>query len=199
MERLTMVATGVLLLGSLGRPVVAQTDTARHSWPFRAPTFVFQPGLVTSNFVDQPDGTSASTEFNFRVVTAIPTTLPRTTVVAIVQFTPWNRTAGFNSNAPSFVYGPVFSLFDAPSLSLDFDVLGSYGPAGKSTDESAYTHKLVLEADLALKVGAWVTHDRASRWHSLALYVYPAYVATGLPSGSSRWVLLYGASLPIAP
>jgi hypothetical protein len=199
MRRVTVLATAALLLVSSGRPVAAQADTTRHAWPFRAPTFVFQPGLLTSNFVDQPDGTSASTKFNFRVVTAIPTTLPRTTVVAIVQWTPWNKTAGFNSNAPSFAYGPVFSLVNVPLVSLDFDVLGSYGPAARATDESAYTHKLVLEADLSLKVGTWLTHDQRSRWHSLALYVYPAYVATGLPSGSSRWQLLYGASLPIAP
>jgi hypothetical protein len=194
-----MLATAALLLVSLGRPGVAQADSTRHAWIFRAPTFVFQPGLLTSNFVDRPEGTSASTKFNFRVVTAIPTTIPRTTVVAIVQWTPWNKTAGFNNNAPSFVYGPVFNLFNVPLVSLDFDVLGSYGPAANLTDESAFTHKLVLEADLSLKVGAWVTHDQTSRWHSLALYVYPVYVATGLPSGSSRWVLLYGVSLPIAP
>jgi hypothetical protein len=199
MRCVTMLATAALLLASLGRPSAAQADTARNDWPFRAPTFVFQPGLVTSNFVDKPAGTSASTKFNFRVVTAIPTTIPRTTLVAIVQFTPWNTAAGFNSNAPSFVYGPVFNLFNLPLVSLDFDVLGSYGPAAQSTDESSYTHKLVLEADLAFKVGALMTHDQKSRLHSLALYAYPAYVATGLPSGSSRWVLLYGASLPIAP
>jgi hypothetical protein len=199
MRRVAMVAMVALQLGSIGQLTAAQADTARHAWPFRAPTFVFQPGLITSNFVDRPDGTSASTKFNFRVVTAIPTTIPRTTAVAIVQFTPWNTTAGFNSNGPSFVYGPVFSLFNAPLVSLDFDVLGSYGPAARATDESAYTHKLVLEADLSLKVGDWVTHDQRSRWHSLALYVFPAYVATGLPSGSSHWVLLYGVSLPIAP
>jgi hypothetical protein len=198
MRRATMLATTALLLVSLGRSGLAQADSA-HAWIFRAPSFVFQPGLITSNFADRPAGTSASTKFNFRVVTAIPTTIPRTTAVAIVQFTPWNTSAGFNSNAPSFVYGPVFNLFNVPLVSLDFDVLGSYGPAAKSTDESSYTHKLVLEADLSLKVGDWVTHDRTSRWHSLALYVFPAYVATGLPSGSSRWLLLYGVSLPIAP
>jgi hypothetical protein len=199
MRRVTTLAATALLLASVSRPGLAQADSARHAWIFRAPSFVLQPGLITSNFVDRPAGTSASTKFNFRVVTAIPTTIPRTTAVAIVQWTPWNTAAGFNSNAPSFVYGPVFSLFNVPLASLDFDVLGSYGPAARSTDESAYTHKLVLEADLSVKVGDWVTHDRRSRWHSLALYVFPAYVATGLPSGSSHWVLLYGVSLPIAP
>jgi hypothetical protein len=199
MRHLTMCATVAMLLGLNGRPAAAQSDTTRHAWIFRAPSFVFQPGALSSNFVDAPDGTSASTKLNFRVVTAIPTTIPRTTAVAIVQWTPWNSTAGVDNNAPSFVYGPVFSVFDLSPVSLSFDVLGSYGPAAKSKDESAYTHKLVLEADVSVKVGSWLTHDRSNRWRSVALYVFPAYVATGLPSGASHWVALYGVSLPIAP
>jgi hypothetical protein len=198
-KRMTTLATAVLLLVSLRASGAAQADTPRHAWIFRAPAFVFQPGFVTSNFVDTPEGTSASTKFNFRIVTAIPTTIPRTTVVGIVQWTPWNTTAGFNSDAPSFVYGPVFNLFNAPGVSLDFDVLGSYGPAPRESDESSYTHKLVLEGDLSLKLGALMTQDEKSRWHSLTLYGFAANVATGLPAGASRWVLLYGVSLPIAP
>jgi hypothetical protein len=203
MRYLMMCATVATLLGLNGRPIAAQSEakseTTRHAWIFRAPSFVFQPGALSSNFVDAPEGTSASTKLNFRVVTAIPTTIPRTTAVAIVQWTPWNSAAGVNQNAPSFVYGPAFTVFDLSPVSLDFDVLGSYGPAAKATDESAYTHKLVLEADLSLKVGDWLTRDRANRWHRVALYVYPAYVATGVPSGASRWVALYGVSLPVAP
>jgi len=199
MRQLTTFATVAALLGLNGRPIAAQSDTTRHAWIFRAPSFVFQPGALTSNFVDKADGTSASTKFNFRVVTAIPTTIPRTTAVAIVQWTPWSSSAGVNHNAPSFVYGPVFTVFDASRVSLNFDVLGSYGPAAKSTDESAYTHKLVIEADISINAGSWLTHDRTNRWRRVALYVFPAYVATGLPSGASHWVALYGVSLPIAP
>jgi hypothetical protein len=188
-----------LLLVSSTRHALAQTDAGHHAWIFRAPSFVLQPGAVTSNFVDRPEGTSASTAFNARVVTAIPTTLPRTTLVGIVQWTPQHEVADVNNNAPSFVFGPVFSVFNVPLASLDFDVLDSYGPAARSTDDAAYTHKLVLEGDLAVKFGALMTQDATSRWRSLALYGFLANVATGLPSGSSRWVLLYGVSLPIAP
>jgi hypothetical protein len=199
MRYTSVLLIAALLLVSRNRQGSAQTDTSRHAWIFRAPSFVLQPGLTTSNFVDRPDGTHASTAFNARVVTAIPTTIPRTTVVGIVQWTPRNDVAGVNNNAASFVFGPVFSLFNASLASLDLDALDSYGPAARSTDESAYTHKLVIEADLAFKFGALMTNDSASRWRSLALYGFLANVATGLPSGSSRWVLLYGLSLPIAP
>jgi hypothetical protein len=191
--RHTAIVIAALLSMTLGSRAEGQ------AWIFRAPVFVFQPGLVTSNFVDKATGTSASTKFNFRVVTAIPTTIPRTTVVAIVQWTPWNKSAGFNSNTPAFVPGAVFRLLDRPLASLDFDVLDSYGAAAKADDESAYTHKLVFEGDVTLKFGGLITQDQKSRWHSLNAYVYLANVATGVPTVASRWALLYGLSLPIAP
>jgi hypothetical protein len=199
LRRATVFATAALLLASLSRSAQTQTDTSRHAWIFRTPSFVLQPGAVTSNFVDRPAGTSASTAFNLRVVTAIPTTLQRTTLVGIVQWTPWHDVAGVKDNAPSFVFGPVFRVGSVRIVSLDFDVLDSYGPAARTTDDAAYTHKLVLEADVALTVGALITHDAQSRWRSLAVYGFLANVATGLPAGSSRWVLLSGLSLPIAP
>jgi len=199
MRHMRVCVTAPLLLLSLTRHAMAQADADHHAWIFRAPSFVLQPGVATSNFVDRPEGTSASTAFNARVVTAIPTTLPRTTLVGIVQWTPHHEVADVNSNAPSFVFGPVFSLFNVPLASLDFDVLDSYGPAARRTDNAAYTHKLVLEGDLAFKFGALMTNDAGSRWRSLALYGFLANVASGLPSESSRWVLLYGLSLPIAP
>src|SRR4051812_36120610 len=69
------VASGaLLLLLSLSQGAQTQTDTSRHAWIFRTPSFVLQPGAVTSNVFDRPAGTSASTAFNLRVVTAIPTT-----------------------------------------------------------------------------------------------------------------------------
>jgi hypothetical protein len=192
-------AIAALLLVASSQRAWAQTDTSRHTWIFRTPSFVLQPGAVTSNFIDTPAGTTASTAFNLRVVTAIPTTVQRTTLVGIVQWTPRHDVAAVNENAPSFVFGPVFRLGSVRIVSLDFDVLDSYGPAARSTDDAAYTHKLVLEADVALTVGALMTHEAESRWRSVALYGFLANVATGLPSGSSRWVLLSGLSVPIAP
>ena len=98
------------------------------------------------------------------------------------------------------MYGPVFNIFSVPWVALDFDVLGAYGPAARETDESSYTHKPVLEGELSIKIGEMMmAHDPTNRFRSLALYAFLANVATGLPSGASRWVLLYGVSLPIAP
>lgn len=197
-----MVAALVALLGTTAGAQEAPSDTSRGiAWPFKAPVFVLQPGLITTNFLDAPSGTESATEFNFRVVTAIPTTIPRTTLVGIVQFTPFAEAAGGGrANSPAFVYGPVFNVFNTRLVSFDFDVLGAYGPAARTTDESSYTHKLVLEGDLFLKIGqALAPAGSTSHWRNVALYGLLANVATGLPSGASRWVLLTGLSLPIAP
>jgi hypothetical protein len=184
---------------TLARTLPAQAA----SQPFlKAPVFVFQPGVIVTNFLDAPSNTSSQTDFNFRIVTAIPTSIPRTTLVGIVQWTPFAEvTVGgekFKTNAPAFVYGPVFNLINTAPFSLDFDVLGSYGPAARDERQS-YTHKLVLEADAVFKIGSMMMPDSKSRWHQLGLYAFLANVATGLPEGSSRWVLLSGLTLPIAP
>jgi hypothetical protein len=192
MKRITTIAAVTLALVMASSSALAQSI-------FKAPVFVFQPGLVTSNFLDAPEGADSQTEFNFRVVTAIPTTLPRTTLVAIVQWTPFAETGNFKTNAPGFVYGPVFSLFNTNYFGLDFDVLGAYGPAAEEDDESQYTHKLVLEADAFFKIGKMMMGTKTSRWTSVSLYGFLANVATGIPSEASNWVLLTGLSIPIAP
>jgi hypothetical protein len=184
---------------AFGLAVVSQVATAQETGFFSSPVFVFQPGLVTTDFIDAGDAQS-NTEFNFRVVTALPVrAIPRTTLVAIVQWTPFNKTGGFTSNAPGFVYGPVFNLFSTSALALDFDVLGAFSPAAEEGDESSYTHKLVLEADLFLKIGSMMMADPNSRFRNLALYAFLAHVTTGIPSEASPWVLLTGLSLPLAP
>jgi fumarate reductase subunit D len=50
---------------------------------FRSPVFVLQPGIV------KPFSTGATTEINARVVTALPTSINRLTIVAIVQWLPF--------------------------------------------------------------------------------------------------------------
>jgi hypothetical protein len=192
MKRITMIAATSFALFA--------TSSALAQGIFKAPVFVFQPGLVTSNFLDAPEGSSSNTEFNFRVVTAIPTTVPRTTLVAIVQWTPFAEDDNsFKTNAPGFVYGPVFSVINTNYFGLDFDLLGAYGPAAEEDDESQYTHKLVLEADAFFKVGKMMMKSTTSRWTSLSIYAFLANVATGIPSEASNWVLLTGLSIPIAP
>lgn len=213
MKRFATFIVAALALVAFSGTALAQGST----WIFKSPVFVFQPGIVTSNFLDKAkiddqevnNGKSES-DFLFRVVTAIPTTIPRTTLVAIVQWTPFNKVgdSDFKANAPAFVYGPVFNLFSTDMFAFDVDILGAYGGAGKSSDKSAYTHKLVLEGDFFVKLGNMMMKgDPDSRFKSLSLYAFLAYVATGLEDGTidgadikpSRFVLLTGLSLPIAP
>jgi hypothetical protein len=84
-------------------------------------------------------------------------------------------------------------------FALDFDVLDSYGRAAKASDKADYTHKLVLEGDLFFKLGKMMTTNRKSHFNNLSIYGFLANVTTGLPKGVSKWALLYGVSLPIAP
>jgi hypothetical protein len=194
-----------VLLSTVLLPGTRATAQERTCSFLCAPVFVFQPGVIVTDFLDKTEvspGVEADTktEFLFRMVTAIPTAASRVTLVGILQWTPLDeRDDGGKANAPSFVYGPVFSLVNAAMWSLDFDVLGSYSPAAEADDESDYTHKLVLEADAQLKIGRWMVADSNNRFRDLALYAFLAYVATGIPDEASPWALLAGLSLPIAP
>jgi hypothetical protein len=183
---LATVATAALMLGG------TSVATAQEGF-FRAPVFVAQPGVIRS-FSE-----GASTEFNARFVTAIPLAIDRTTLVGIIQWTPFaDNSAGGRANAPSFVYGPVVNLVNEKYWGFDVDGLFAYGPA--ATGNSDYTHKFLLEGDLSLKLGTMM--NAKSNWNGLSAYAMLAYVVSGLPDGvesRDRMVLLSGLSLPLAP
>jgi len=181
------VATAALMFGGASQ-ALAQDEGLFHS-----PVFVAQPGIIRS-FSD-----GASTEFNARVVTAIPLAIDRTTLVGIVQWTPFaDNGRGGRANSPAFVYGPVVNLLDQKYWSFDIDGLFSYSPA--ATGKSDYTHKFLVEGDFFLKLGKMM--NAKSQWNDLNAYAMLAYVVTGLPDGvksRDRMVLLSGLSLPVAP
>jgi hypothetical protein len=181
------VATAALMLGG------ASAATAQEEGFFHSPVFVAQPGIIRS-FSD-----GASTEFNARFVTAIPLAINRTTLVGIIQWTPFaDNGRGGKANSPAFVYGPVVNLLDEKYWSFDVDGLFAYGPA--ATGKSDYTHKFLFEGDFSLKLGKMM--NAKSNWNSLNAYAMLAYVVSGLPDGvesRDRMVLLSGLSLPLAP
>jgi hypothetical protein len=194
MKLLAILVSAVLMLGGT-TPATGQRPaaTSDETGFFHTPVFVAQPGLV------KPFSTGATTEFNARVVAAIPVSIKRTTLVAIVQFTPFaeNGTGG-KANSASFVYGPVVNLFNERLWSFDIDGLFAYGPA--ATGNSDYTHKFLFEGDLFFKLGNAL--NAKGQWNSLSVYALLAYVVSGLPSGAEskdRMVLLSGLSLPLAP
>lgn len=182
----TVAITAGLMLGAAG-PASAQDGF------FHNPVFVLQPGVIHSF------SSGAPTEFNARFVTAIPVAIDRTTLVGIIQWTPFaDNGSGGKANSPSFVYGPVVNVVNAKYASFDIDGLFAYGPA--ATGHSDYTHKFLVEGDLSLKLGSMMNAKR--NWNSLTAYAMLAYVTSGLPSGveaRDRMVLLSGLSLPLAP
>ncbi len=179
------VAAGLMLGG-------ASLATAQDGF-LHSPVFVAQPGVI------RPFSTGASTEFNARFVTAIPLAIDRTTLVGIIQWTPFaDNAAGGKANSPAFVYGPVVNLLNQKYWSFDADGLFSYGPA--ATGRNDYTHKFLVEGDFFLKLGS-ITNAKG-QWNNLSAYAMLAYVVSGLPSGvesRDRMVLLSGLSLPLAP
>ena len=187
----TAVIAAAVMLGGTS-PAMAQA-TAQEEGFFHSPVFVAQPGIIRS-FSE-----GASTEFNARFVTAIPLAIDRTTLVGIVQWTPFaDNAAGGRANAPAFVYGPVVNVLNQKYWSLDVDGLFSYSPAATGNDD--YTHKFLFEGDFALKLGKMV--NAKSNWNDLSAYAMLAYVVSGLPDGvesRDRMVLLSGLSLPLAP
>jgi hypothetical protein len=182
----SVVAAAALMLAG------ANLATAQEGF-FHSPVFVAQPGIIRSF------SSGAPTEFNARFVTAIPLAIDRTTLVGIIQWTPFaDNAAGGKANAPAFVYGPVVNVFNQKYWSFDVDGLFAYGPA--ATGKSDYTHKFLVEGDFYLKLGSMM--NAKSNWNALSAYAMLAYVTTGLPDGveaRDRMVLLSGLSLPLAP
>jgi hypothetical protein len=181
------VATVAVMLGG------ASAATAQEEGFFHSPVFVAQPGVIRS-FSE-----GASTEFNARFVTAIPLAINRTTLVGIIQWTPFaDNGRGGKANSPAFVYGPVVNVLNQKYWSFDVDGLFAYGPA--ATGNSDYTHKFLVEGDFFLKLGRMM--NAKSNWSELSAYAMLAYVISGLPDGvetRDRMVLLSGLSLPLAP
>ena len=183
----TAMITAGLMLGA------TSLATAQDEGFFHNPVFVAQPGVIHSF------SRGASTEFNARFVTAIPLAIDRTTLVGIIQWTPFaDNAAGGRANAPAFVYGPVVNVLNQKYCSFDVDGLFSYSPA--ATGNSDYTHKFLVEGDFFLKLGSMM--NAKSNWNSVSAYAMLAYVVSGLPNGvesRDRMVLLSGLSLSLAP
>lgn len=194
------VTAALLALPSLAAPAAAQT---REQW-LKSPVLVFQPGLVLTNAIDAPDGADSRADLLLRLVTAVPTAVPRTMLVLAVQWAPLagDDGAGVAQNQPELHYGPVFHLFDGDRLAFDLGVLGAFGPSAtaEDADERAYSHKLRLQGDLLVKLGRIMGRAPSSRWQRVAAYASLANTATGVDADlASRWSAQAGVSIPLAP
>ena len=201
------VLLAALALGAV--PTVAQDDDCRI---LCSPVFVAQPGLVVQNSLNRPtldaqgNTPSSETDFLLRFTTVIPTEIPRTALVALVQWFPFNRSVDpetgrkYNFNAPAFVYGPVFSLFSLGPLSTSLDALGVYAKSGESGD---YKHVFVMEGIATLALGEMM-EDMTPYLRGVAFNVlYSQQISDRAPdfNGDRKFTpnLLFLVTLPVAP
>jgi hypothetical protein len=185
-------------------PAAAQEPAQERPGLFGPPVLVLQPGVVHSL------SPGASPDFNARFLTVIPTAVPRTALVAIVQWTPFSSVdhagSSYAINSPSLVYGTTTRVAGTTHFTVFADGLFSYSPSASNPARSAYTHKFLVSGDIFIHVGRMVG-ARGVLSH-LDLYGFVARVLTGLDdpdpptitiAGRDRMVVLAGLSLPIAP
>ena len=186
-----------VVLGLAVSALSARAGAQARCRPLCAPVVLLQPGFISE---DVAGDASPETDFNLRVVTAIPTFITRTRVIAAVQWPPFREIGGVTVNSPTVLYGPVFTLLNSRQFALELNVLGEYGPARipEEAVERRYAHALLLQADAVLKAGALWT-DIESRWRDLGVYAMLGYRATGIGDEASPWVLLTGVTIPITP
>jgi hypothetical protein len=129
------------------------------------------------------------------------------------------------ANEPAFVYGPGFHILGGASTFVDmgrasdyvsFDLLpllvysvGCRTACDPGGDNSHYTHKLTPEADLFLHIGKIIDPNNRAPYingisfHALLDYVSDAFgrvtIADASDQGYKHWVLVLGATMPIAP
>ena len=183
----------IAILGTLASTASPQARCR----PLCAPTVLLQPGIIAE---DVGGDASPETDLNVRIVTAIPTFITRTRLIAAVQWPPFRTRGDVTLNSPSFLYGPVLTLLNTRSFALELNALGEFGPV-TTAEEAAdrrYSHELLVQADGLLKAGAlWA--DIESRWRDLGIYGMVGYRATRSDEEGSPWVVLTGVSIPITP
>ena len=196
-------AVAFLALAALTTGATTAGAQTRERW-LKSPVLVLQPGFIVADAIDAPDDADSRTDLLLRLVTAVPTAIPRTMLVAAVQWSPMadENAAGVALNQPELHYGPVFHIWEGNRVGVDLGVLGAYGPSATAEDieERAYSHKLRLEGNVLVRLGRILFPESASRWSQTALYAMLANTASGVDADiMSRWTVQAGVSLPIAP
>ncbi len=188
-----------------------------------SPVFVMQHGVIFTDFIDAPSGVESNTEILVRFTTAFGTQFDPLFFAFLIQWTAFDdidSALGGKNNAPALVYGPGFHVLGGGGSFLDMGdasnyfaldllpllVYGGRGPGDDETD-SPYTHKLVLEADAFINIGKVIDpNNNAPYLNAINIYGILDYVtdALGTFAGDldpepSRWVLLLGLTMPLAP
>lgn len=174
----------------------------------RAPTFVFEPGVMTVNAVSAPLPTGSSTGLNLRFLAVFPTTIPWLSVEVGTSFAPLGLSNGLRDfNEPTFFYGPVVMLLPRDRTSnwveLTLPVLGVYRLDENGEADRLYVNSLVTQGTVTVPVGRKLLSDMGPFWSRLTLYGIIEQNLTPSRNFTTRKVdrlnpaFLYGLSIPI--
>ena len=199
MQRLVKFATTLALLGAFVPAVAgAQDMPADQGTFFKAPVFVLQPGGVTANAISAPDGLDATTAFNARFATVLPTASPWFQGVFGAQVA-----TGGNAGTPNIFYGGIIPIVPINTATGGMFTV-SLDPLGVTTFGGKNGTFFFGELALGLAVGRMMFANMGPMWSGLGAYFLIDQQLSGpLPRDENgdadrfRPILLYGLNIPL--
>jgi hypothetical protein len=187
---------------SSGRQMQSEQD--------RRPALLLQPGMLSADFWSPPDGFPATSGFNLRFATLVPTSSRWWTLIVGASVTPYG-TSGVSvrsTNTPVLFVGNVFPGIPARRtggwFDLSFPVYLTYSYAGGGEhNRQIYGRDFVGEAALQFFIGEKVLGDLGPTFRRLRLYAMMNQLLTpnrDRTSGTTdrfNPVALYGVTIPI--
>lgn len=174
----------------------------------KAPTFFFEPGVITVNAVSAPLPTGSSTGVNLRFLTLVPTSVPWLSLALGTSFAPLGLSNGQRAlNEPTFFYGPVALLLPrdrtANWLDVSLPILGAYRLDETGEEERLYVNDLVVQGVVTVPLGQHAMADMGRFWSRLTVYAIVEQNLTPARNFTTRKVdrfnpsFQYGVSIPI--
>ncbi len=174
------------------------------------PVLLLQPGMLSADFISAKEGFPATSGFNLRFATIVPSSSKWWTLIVGASVTPYG-TSGItprSTNTPLLFIGNVFPGLAARRtggwFDLQFPVYLTYAYGGGGPHNSAiYGRDFVGEAALQWFVGQKVLRDLGPTFARLRVYLLVNQVLTpnaDVISGRvDRFnpVALYGVTIPI--
>lgn len=176
----------------------------------RGPVLLLQPGMLSADFVSAKEGFPATSGFNLRFSTLVPSASKWWTLIIGASVTPYG-TSGItprNTNTPVLFIGNVFPGIGARRtggwFDLQFPVYLTYSYGGGGAHNRAiYGRDFVGEVALQWFVGQKVLRDLGPAFSRLRVYAMAnqvltpnADVVTGKVDRFNP-VALYGITIPI--
>lgn len=176
----------------------------------RRPVLLLQPGMLSADFWSPPDGFPATSGFNLRFATLVPSSSRWWTLIVGASVTPYG-TSGVSvrsTNTPVLFIGNVFPGIAARRtggwFDLAFPVYLTYSyDGGGARNRQIYGRDLVGEAALQFFVGEKVLGDLGPMFRRLRVYLMVNQLLTPNKDLTSERterfnpVALYGVTLPI--